>query len=75
MMPRNKQAAQNKEFSGEPLIPFRDHPQSYIESAGGTYEEYVWVLERKGDKSANIECKCKLVLHNGVEQDFPLLLT
>ena len=41
MLSKNKQAAQNKVWSGEPLIPFRDHPNPFIESAGGTYEEYV----------------------------------
>jgi hypothetical protein len=54
MMARTTNSAQNKEWSGNPLIPFRDHPKTYVESAGGTYEEYVWVFERKGDSSGNI---------------------
>ena len=59
MMSRNTNSAQNKEWSGDPLLPIREHPKTYVESAGGTYEEYVWVLERKGDSSANIKWKCK----------------
>ena len=55
MMSRNTNSAQNKEWSGDPLIPIRDHPKNYVESAGGTYEECVWVLEKKGDSSANIK--------------------
>ena len=41
------------------MIPVRDYPKVYVESAGGTFEEYVWVIDRKGDSSANIKWKCK----------------
>ena len=37
-MSGNKSTAQSKDRSGEPL-----HPQSDLESAGGTYENYMWV--------------------------------
>ncbi len=47
----------NSEWSGEPSAPCREYPKAYVESAGGTYEEFVWVLERLRGAAGNIECK------------------
>ncbi len=54
MMSRNISTDQNKEWSGEPLIHVRDYPKSFVKLAGGTYESYVWVIERKLDRSCNV---------------------
>jgi hypothetical protein len=45
MMSRRANASQNKEWKCEPLVPSRDIPKAYVDSAGGTYEEYVWEIE------------------------------
>jgi len=55
MMSQRIISSQNKEWSGDPLIQPRDYPKVYVDSAGETYEQYVWVIERKGDSSGNIE--------------------
>ena len=39
MMSRNLISDQNKEWSGKPLVPSREYPKVYAESAGGTFEE------------------------------------
>ena len=57
MMSRNLSSAQNKEWSGEPLVPSREYPKVYVESAGGTYEDYVWVIERLRGSAGNIKWK------------------
>jgi hypothetical protein len=36
MMSRNLSSTQNKKWSGEPLVPSREYPEGYVESAGGT---------------------------------------
>ncbi len=59
MMSQRIISSQNKEWSGDPLIQPRDYPKVYVDSAGETYEQYVWVIERKGDSSGNIKWKCK----------------
>ena len=59
MMSRNLQSAHNKEWSGEPLVPSREYPKAYVDSVGGTYEEYVWVIERLRGAAGNIKWKCK----------------
>jgi hypothetical protein len=55
MMSQRIISSQNKEWNGDPLIQPRDYPKVYVDSAGETYEQYVWVIERKGDSSGNIE--------------------
>ena len=59
MMSRSTNASRNKEWSGEPLVPSREYPKAYVDSAGGTYEEYVWVIERLRGPAGNIKWKCK----------------
>ncbi len=58
MMSQRIISSQNKEWRGDPLIQPRDYPKVYVDSAGETYEQYVWVIELKGDSSGNMKCKC-----------------
>ena len=40
------------------MVPSREYPKAYVDSAGGTYEEYVWVLERLRGPAGNNKWKC-----------------
>jgi hypothetical protein len=60
MMSQRILSSQNEEWSGDPLIHRRDYPMVYVDSAGETYEQCVWVIERKGDSSGRIPWKCNL---------------
>jgi len=68
MMSRSSNSAQNKEWSGEPLVPSREYPKAYVESAGGTYEEYVWVIERLCGPAGNIKYRCKFCATERIRQ-------
>ena len=37
MMSRSFNSAHYNDWSGEPLVPCREYPKAYVESAGGTY--------------------------------------
>jgi hypothetical protein len=68
MLSRNLSSAQNKEWNGEPLVASREYPKTYVESAGGTYEDYVWVIERHSGASGNIKWKWKFCATERVGQ-------
>ena len=55
---QNLQSALNKEWSGEPLVA-REYPKADVESVGGTYEKYVWVIKRLRGAGGNIKWKCR----------------
>ena len=56
---KNLQSALNKEWSGEPLVASREYPKADVESVGGTYEKYVWVIKRLRGAGGNIKWKCR----------------
>ena len=60
---------------GQPLVPSREYPKAYVDSAGGTYEEYVWVLERLRGPAGNINGNVIFALLNGMDKEFQLRLT
>ena len=41
------------------MVPSREYLKAYVDSVGGTYEEYVWVIERLRGAAGNIKWKCK----------------
>ncbi len=41
------------------MVPSREYPKVYVGSASGTYEDYVWVIERLRGSAGNIKWKCK----------------